>query len=124
GGAAAHAGNLERMRAAGLVVALGVDVAEAERRAAGGPVRPLLARGAELARARAPIYRRAHAVVDTNGRAIGEVVAQVAAVERAWLRLPPARRDATILALGERSYPIHVAAAHDPAWLHAALGNP
>src|SRR5438093_8871513 len=43
GGAAAHGDNLDRMRAAGCVVALGVDVAAALQRAAGGPARPLLA---------------------------------------------------------------------------------
>src|SRR5262245_31421662 len=49
GGAAAFGDNLERMRAAGLVIALGVDPGEATRRAAGGPVRPLLADAAALA---------------------------------------------------------------------------
>ncbi len=107
GGAAVFGDNLERMRAAGCVVALGVDLAEAERRAAGGPPRPLLATPG-LAAARAPVYRRAHAVVETTGRTVAEVVAQVAAVERAW------RPDATIVALGERSYPITIG-AFDPA---------
>ncbi|HUJ58507.1 MAG TPA: shikimate kinase, partial [Kofleriaceae bacterium] len=51
GGAAGYADNLERMRAAGCVVALDVDLAEAERRAAGGPARPLLANAARLAAA-------------------------------------------------------------------------
>jgi shikimate kinase/3-dehydroquinate synthase len=112
GGAAAHGDNLSRMRAAGFVVALGVDVAEARARAAGGPERPLFAAADELAAKRAPHYRRAHAVIDTTGRSLIDVIAQVGAAERAWHRLPPARRDATILALGERSYPI---AVHDRA---------
>src|SRR5438552_10831597 len=43
GGAAAYGDNLARMRAAGCVVALGVDVPEAVKRAIGGPPRPLLA---------------------------------------------------------------------------------
>ena len=77
GGAAAYGDNLERMRAAGLVVALGVDVDEARARARpADPTRPLLAIAGDARRAaRAPIYRRAHAVVETTGRTIAEVVA-------------------------------------------------
>ncbi len=111
GGAATFGDNLERMRAAGLVVALGVDVAEAERRAQnpGEPLRPLLASAtaARLAAKRAPIYRRAHAVVDTTGRAIDEVVRGVLAIERAWQR-SPAARDGTFVALDDRSYGVVV----------------
>src|SRR5690349_1615050 len=62
GGAAAFGDNLARMRAAGLVVALDVTVAEARRRAAGGGPRPLLADADRLAARRAPAYRRAHAM--------------------------------------------------------------
>ena len=123
GGAAAFGDNLDRMRAAGLVVALGVDVEESRRRAAGGPPRPLLANAERLAAARAAMYRRAHAVVDTMGKSIAEVADQVAAVERTWLALPAAQRDAVIVALGERSYPITVGAALDPALVQAALGT-
>src|SRR5262245_28052118 len=108
GGAAAYGDNMTKMLSAGVVIALGVDVATAQARAAGGPSRPLLSSAAELAAKRAPIYRRAHAVVDTTSRSIAEVVAAVAAVERAWQRLPFAHRDATILALAERSYPVVV----------------
>ncbi len=107
GGAAAFGDNLARMRAAGLVVALGVEVDEAARRAAGGPPRPLLASAAALAAARAPVYRRAHAVVDTTGKTIEQVVVEVRAVERSASRLP-AGTHATFLALGERSYPVTV----------------
>jgi len=125
GGAAVFGDNLERMRASGLVIALGVDVREAERRAQGGPPRPLLASAATLATKRAPTYRRAHAVVDTTGRSIAEVVTSVQAVERTWHRLPTARRDATILALGDRSYPVTVdPGTIDGALIHAALGSP
>ena len=46
GGAAAFGDNLALMRDAGLVVALGVDLDEVTRRAAGGPSRPLLASAA------------------------------------------------------------------------------
>ena len=126
GGAAAHGDNLERMRAVGLVVALGVDVAEAERRAAGDggiAARPLLARAGMLAAQRAPVYRRAHAVVDTTGRALPDVVAQVRAVERVWSALPASERGATVLALGDRSYPITVGDGLPVAVLHAQLAG-
>ena len=61
-----------------LVIALGVDVAEARARAAqGGGSRPLLADAETLlAAASARSYRRAHAVVNTVGRSLGEVVAR------------------------------------------------
>jgi shikimate kinase/3-dehydroquinate synthase len=122
GGAATFGDNLARMRAAGLVVALAVDVGEAERRAVAGPPRPLLADARALAAARAPIYRRAAAVIDTTGRAVADVVAEVRAVEHAWAQLPVAHHPtATLLALGERSYPIVTATTLDPAVLAAAL---
>jgi shikimate kinase/3-dehydroquinate synthase len=108
GGAAAFGDNLARMRRAGLVVALGVDVDEAQRRATDGPPRPLLADAARLAATRAPVYRRAHAVVDTMGRTIAEVAAAVSGVERVWRRLPLAHRHATLVALGDRTYPVSV----------------
>jgi shikimate kinase / 3-dehydroquinate synthase len=128
GGAAAHGDNLTRMRAAGLVVALGVDVAESERRAAaeqattGRAARPLLASAAVLAARRAPVYRRAHAVVDTTGRSIAEVADHVRAVERTWRAAP--HPGVTIVALGERSYPVSVTDRLDPAAIRAALGTP
>ncbi|HEY1813512.1 MAG TPA: 3-dehydroquinate synthase [Kofleriaceae bacterium] len=109
GGAASFGDNLDRMRAAGLVIALGVDVAEARVRAErSGGTRPLLAQAEALAARRASSYRRAHAVVSTVGRTIDEVTAEVAAVERAWTALPVALRDCTVVALGARSYPIVV----------------
>ncbi len=127
GGAAAFGDNLERMRAAGLVVALGVDVAEAERRAAGGTaVRPLLADAARLARVRAPIYRRAHAVVDTMGRGVDGadgVAAAVRAVEAVWRGLPAEHRAATIVALGDRSYPVATSASLDAELVRGAAGG-
>ena len=131
GGAAAYGDNLARMRAAGLVVALGVDVAEAERRARAEldaraeASRPLLASAAsarELAARRAPVYRRAHAVVDTTGRSIAEVAEAVGAVEHAWRRA--AHRNVTLVALGARSYPISVGERLDPAAIRGALGAP
>ena len=124
GGAAAHGDNLARMRAAGLVIALGVDVDEAERRARGEPAttRPLIGAARALAARRAPIYRRAHAVVDTTGRPLADVVLDVLAVERTWRAAP--HREATILALGARSYPVTVTEQLEPAAIRAALGNP
>jgi shikimate kinase/3-dehydroquinate synthase len=111
GGAATFGDNLRRMRGAGFVVALGVDVEAARARAVGGPDRPLLADpdGVDaLWRKRAQHYRRAHVMIETTGRAIDEVVADVDAAERAWLRLPFAHRDAALLSLGSRSYPVVV----------------
>jgi shikimate kinase/3-dehydroquinate synthase len=122
GGAAAYGDNLARMRAAGCVVTLGVDVETARARALGGPTRPLLAQAESLAAKRAPIYRRAHAVVDTTNRSIEDVIEDVVAVERAWQRLPIEQRDATILPLGDRSYPIAVTERIDVDLLRTYLG--
>jgi shikimate kinase/3-dehydroquinate synthase len=105
GGAATYADNLERMRAAGCVIALGVDVDVALRRAAHGPARPLLADAARLAAVRAPIYRRAHAVVETTGKTLGEVARDVAHVER----IHRANRGDPIVALGDRTYAVVIA---------------
>ncbi|MEO8839962.1 MAG: 3-dehydroquinate synthase, partial [Kofleriaceae bacterium] len=120
GGAAASGDNLERMRAAGCVIALEVDAETARQRAGDPASRPLLQRGpaavAALAAARAPSYRRAHVVVDTNGRTVAEVVAQVADAARAY-----AGPGSTVVALGARSYPIVVAERFDRAGL-ARLG--
>jgi shikimate kinase/3-dehydroquinate synthase len=112
GGCASYGDNLARMRAAGLVVALGVDLVEAQARATGGPPRPLLANAVELAARRAPIYRRAHAVVDTTGKSIADVAREVLDVERVWERTK--LLEPTILALGARSYPVIVADGQPP----------
>ena len=101
GGAPAYGDNVERMRSAGAVVALGIDVAEAVKRAQGGPARPLLANAEKLAAARAPIYRRAHAVVHTGGRTVEDVARRIQIVESQ----PKAD---VILELGERTYPIYL----------------
>ena len=106
GGCAAFGDNLARMRTAGLVIALGVDLTDAQARAAGGPPRPLLANAAELAARRAPVYRRAHSVVDTTGKSIADVVLEVGEVERVWTQTK--LLDPTIVALGVRSYPVIV----------------
>jgi shikimate kinase/3-dehydroquinate synthase len=125
GGAAAYGQNLERMRRAGCVIALAVDVGEARLRAGDGAGRPLLAKPAaqiaELAAQRAPVYRRAHAVVDTNGRGIAEVTELVRAAEAAWI----APGDATtVVALGARSYPVIVQeAGFDAPLITSRLGE-
>jgi len=127
GGAAAYGDNLARMRAAGLVVALGVDAADAEARAAAeraarpGAERPLIGAARALWARRAPVYRRAHAVVDTTGRTVAEVAEAVCAVERAWRRSP--QPGVALVALGDRSYPISVTERIDAAMLHAALAD-
>ncbi len=123
GGAAAHGDNLAVMKAAGLVVALGVDVEEAQRRAvAQGTVRPLLGHAGALAAARAAVYRRAHAVIDTMGKSIEAVVREVRDVERVWSAVPASERgSATILALGDRSYPVTVSEQLPATLLRAQL---
>ena len=136
GGAAAHADNLARMRAAGFVVALGVDLAEAERRAAAERVvrptalRPLLSQAGELWARRAPVYRRAHAVIDTTGRTVAEVADAALAVERAWQKAaqpggaPGVAPGVTMVALGDRSYPVTVTDRFEAPALRGALGEP
>lgn len=124
GGAATFGDNLDRMRARGLVVALSVDVPEAKRRAAGGTVRPLLAKAEQLAAQRAPIYRRAHSVVSTMGKSVDEVVRDVQHVERVWRSLPVEARDATYVALGDRTYAVHVGRQIDGALIRSQLGDP
>ncbi|CAN5887933.1 hypothetical protein BH11MYX2_BH11MYX2_06740 [soil metagenome] len=120
GGAATFGDNLERMRAAGTVIALDVDVATAQQRAAGGGERPLLANAAALAAARAPFYRRAHAVVSTTGKSISNVVADAEAAEAIAKKYP----GATVLALGDRSYAIPVVtSAFDSTLLAPVLGT-
>jgi len=110
GGAAAWGDNLDRMRAAGLVIALAVDLDTALDRAAGG-ARPLLERPrdqiAALYQARARAYRRAHAVVTTDGKSAAEVAAEVERVVRGAEAIG---RATPWVALGARSYPIVVGA--------------
>jgi shikimate kinase/3-dehydroquinate synthase len=111
GGAAAFGDNMDRMRAAGCVVALGVELRDAIRRAASGGPRPLMANAEELVRRRAAAYRRAHAVVDTTGKSIERVADDVEAVAK----LHDAERDQTIVALGERSYAVVLADDFEPS---------
>ncbi|HEY4055717.1 MAG TPA: 3-dehydroquinate synthase [Kofleriaceae bacterium] len=119
GGAAAHADNVDRMRAAGTVIALDVDVATAQKRAAGGAERPLLGNAAALARSRAPFYRRAHAVIATDDKTIEYVADEVMTVEK----IAKQWSGATVLSLGARSYAIPVETSiFDPLTLAPALG--
>jgi shikimate kinase/3-dehydroquinate synthase len=116
GGAAAFGDNLAKMRQAGCVIALGVDVSEAHARSGGGAGRPLFAKADVLHAQRAPVYRRAHAVVDTTCKPIAQVTDEVRAVERVWTAVPPRHRNSTtIVALGDRSYPIVVTPTLDPS---------
>jgi shikimate kinase / 3-dehydroquinate synthase len=109
GGAAAHGDNLDRMRDAGLVVALTAGLDTSRARAAGGPARPLLdAAAADLLRRREPAYRRAHAAVATDHDDPHGVAARITPLLAAADRLGARRRDATLVALGDRSYPVVV----------------
>lgn len=109
GGAAAWGDNLERMRAGGLVVNLAIEPKLALERAGDAASRPLLAQPwagiVELAEAREPYYRRAHAVVDA-GAPLDLVVESVTTLAQRHQALGAGRRAACWVALGERSYPI------------------
>ncbi|MCE9571522.1 MAG: 3-dehydroquinate synthase [Deltaproteobacteria bacterium] len=125
GGAAAYGDNLARMRAAGLVVALTVELARARARADAhvDAVRPLLARpDAELAALydeRARAYRGAHAAIATDDLDPAAVAAQVVALVR---RSDSMALPASWLALAERSYPITVVdGGFDGALVRAVL---
>jgi shikimate kinase len=90
GGAPCHGDNLERMRAAGPVVWLRASLDTlVERTHAGG--RPLLegdrrARLADLLAAREPCYARADHAIDTDGRPIAAVAADVVRVVRGGVK--------------------------------------
>ncbi len=118
GGAATWGDNLARMRAAGLVVTLAVDLDVALARAAASGPRPLLGQPRPaleaMYRRRAAAYRRAHAVVSTDDRAPAAVAADVVALVRRAEARPGA---AAWVCLGERTYPIVV----DDTPLAAAL---
>lgn len=86
-GWAAQPGNLEHVASAALVVHLQCTVAAAASRLADDTTRPLLAgdlrqRLEVLARERAPAYARAEASVETVGRGVDAVAADVAALAR------------------------------------------
>jgi shikimate kinase/3-dehydroquinate synthase len=128
GGVAAHGDNLAWMRAAGLVVALTVSLEEARRRAVGGPIRPLLERDEQSLRAlyrrRDAAYRGAHAGVATDGLTPDEVAARVVALARTADALGVRAGDASMVALGDRTYAITVDDGPlDGALVRAALGR-
>jgi shikimate kinase / 3-dehydroquinate synthase len=127
GGAAAFGDNLARMRAAGVVIALSASPASVRSRCGSGAGRPLLPDDDEqlaaLLRRREPAYRRAHAVVDTDGVAAETVAARALAVEDAWRRAAP-HEVATALALAERTCPVVVTGERfDGALVHRFLGD-
>jgi len=100
--------NLERMRASGLVIALAsMSARRSAVRRADHRVHCSPPRRPSRPSARPPIAARTPSST-RPGAPIAEVVTSVQAVERTWHRLPTARRDATILALGDRSYPVTV----------------
>lgn len=85
GGAPAHGDNLDRMLAAGVVIALRASPERILERVADAASRPLLAGAADkraaverLLAARQPAYARAHLTVDTDGRAPSQIVAEIA----------------------------------------------
>jgi shikimate kinase/3-dehydroquinate synthase len=114
GGAAAQPANLAAMRRAGLVVALGVSLDVARARAGTGSGRPLLDRPAaevaDLYRERAAVDRRAHALIDTDGLEPAAVAARVVELWRRAALRDGELADSSVVALGERSYPVVVAA--------------
>jgi shikimate kinase len=83
GGAAAHAGTRENLRAAGVpVVYLRVSYAEAINRVGGDQGRPMLARPdvAGLYAARDPLYAQAATItVDVDGREPGDIASDILA---------------------------------------------
>ena len=118
GGAAAFGDNLAKMKTAGFVVALGVEVADARARSSGGAGRPLFAKAEDLHAKRATMYRRAHGVVDTTNKSIAAVVSEVRCAEAVWRTVPFRHRSSTtIVALGLRSYPIVVTESLDPEYI-------
>lgn len=135
GGCGANPANVERMRAAGTVIALGVELSEAHVRAKGGPERPLLANAEQLAKTRASAYRMAHAVVPTTGKTIDDVVAEVANVERLVTQFSSVPSSSvssssgtmatSVVALGVRSCPVVVAdrLAHVEQAIASMLGD-
>lgn len=113
GGAPEHDQNLETMRRSGLVIALDASLEEVGRRIGDDASRPLWVRDEsaveELYRRRQPVYRRAHAVLRTEGRGVaetarhvGRVVSVAGRIERTYLP------GTTVVALAESDYPVVV----------------
>jgi len=113
GGTPCRSGALETMRRHGLVIALWVPLDVALARAGTSSERPLLSRPADqiaaLYHEREPIYRQAHAVIATDWRDPGEVADECAElISRAAVLDEGLLPESSIVALGERSYPIAV----------------
>ncbi|MBI4509725.1 MAG: 3-dehydroquinate synthase [Deltaproteobacteria bacterium] len=109
GGTPCFGDNLSRMRATGVVVALGASIDEILARIGDVSSRPLLsgpegARAAaeKLYRQREAAYRSAEVVVETGGRPIERIADECA-------RHVGQRLGHAAVLLGERTYPIHVA---------------
>ena len=87
GGLPCREGMMETLRGLGTVVWLRGDPGTLLTRARRQGARPMLDGRSDddvvaLYRAREPFYRRAHVTIDTNGRTIDQVVAEVVAVLR------------------------------------------
>jgi len=114
GGAPCQPGAIDDMRERGRVVFLSTSLEGALSRIEDPATRPMLARPRaeleELYDQRQTFYRQAHLAVDTDGRAIEEVIGAIAAGLSA---LDDVADDAvaasSVVGLGERSYPIVVA---------------
>ncbi len=123
GGAAAWGDNLARMRAAGLVIALAVDLDVALPRVAASGPRPLLARSAAeqaaLHAARTVVYRRAHATVVTDERSPAAVAAAITGLVRASDALG---HPTPWVVLDQRSYPLLIDDRPFVTGLTGALG--
>ncbi len=95
GGAPCFGDQLQSMREAGLVIALDASMEVLLARAEQDEhTRPLLAASpgelAELYAVRAPIYRRAHATVATEGRTVEQTAAHVESIVSATSAIPAA----------------------------------
>lgn len=111
GGAPCHGDNLEKMRAAGLVVVLTASPDEILARVGDAAARPLLARAADRRREverllaeRAGFYAQAHLTVDTTGLPPSQVVSRI--LEEI---APEPRGTRTLeVRLPSATYPIHI----------------
>ncbi len=115
GGSPCFADNLSKMRTKGTVVHLATELGTALQRAKAqsGPTRPLLqaspAEVEDLFRTRAPVYRRAHISVSTEGKDAAGVASEIEDALDSCKGLPAKLlEDAAVVALRERSYPVVV----------------
>jgi shikimate kinase/3-dehydroquinate synthase len=116
GGTPCHADNLAYMRDSGTVVHLSTSLATSLQRAADCKVkRPLLEQSASeiesLYRDRAPVYRRAQISVSTEDKTAEEVATSISlALASTSAIAQDVSGRASVVALGNRSYPIVVEA--------------